>query len=65
MRIGLMTNIPHDTVVWCVIDIMQGHGQFDYAKARRKVSGMSRNLVDNELSQSSADVFELALWQGS
>jgi hypothetical protein len=32
MTISLMTYVPYDTVLWGIIDIVQGYRNFRYAK---------------------------------
>ena len=37
VRIRLVTDIPHDAIMWRVEDVMQGDGQFDHSQPGAKV----------------------------
>ena len=38
VAVGLMTDIPDQSVVRRVVNVMQGNGQFDRAEIRRKMA---------------------------
>src|SRR6185369_3125549 len=46
VRIGLMTDVPHDAVVRRIEDVMQGDRELDGAEAGREVAAHLRDRVD-------------------
>ena len=50
MRVALMTNIPQQSIMTEVKDVMHGDGQIDHAEIRRKVAARLCNLVANGLA---------------
>ena len=51
VAVGLMPHIPHQPVVGRVEDIVQCHRNLHHAEARREVSGIDGNLVDDVLTK--------------
>ena len=51
----LMTHVPNDAVIGCVIHIMQRNGQFHHAKTAGKMARVARELLDDVLSDLVAD----------
>ena len=47
MRIGLMADIPNDTVIGCVEHIMQSHGQFDHTETGAQMTAGFRHGVNH------------------
>ncbi len=61
MGIGLMADVPNQTVARCVEHVVQGDGQFDHAEPGAKVSTGGRNGGDGLSAQFVGDAFEVAL----
>src|SRR5882724_13385719 len=51
VRIGLVSHVPHQSVVRCVEDVVQRYGQFDGAQARSEMAPPSADALDQELAQ--------------
>ena len=58
VSVGLVSHIPYDSVFRCVIYIVQGYRQFYHTKARRQMTWVDRQFLDNILTQ-----FLTELWQ--
>ena len=58
VRIGLMTDIPDQAVFRRVVDIMQGNGQLDHAKASTEVPAGPAHAVEEVLTQFVGEFFE-------
>ena len=56
MTIGLMPYVPHELVVGCVENVMQGDGQFDYPQASPEMPAVHRNIINDELPKFVADL---------
>ena len=54
--VGLVTNVPHDAVVWRVEHIVQCHCKINSPHARRKMPGIHRQRFDEESPQLTAHV---------
>ena len=51
MTVCLMTHVPDDAVLWCVIDIMQGDSDLNDAEAGSQMAGIDRHLLHDILAQ--------------
>ena len=52
--IGLMADIPNELVVWGVINVVYGHGEFYRTQTRGQVAGVFRALLNDVLTQLAA-----------
>lgn len=59
MSIGLMTNVPDDTVFRSIKHIMKGYRQFYHAQARSQMAGINRQFLHNILTQLIAQLRQL------
>jgi hypothetical protein len=57
--VGLVADVPHDAIVRRVVDAVQGHGQFDCAEIRRKMSAGARHRFNQESAQFSRQLRQL------
>ena len=51
VRIGLMTHVPHQPVIGCIEDVMQGDRQLDGAQSGGKMPAPRADALDQELPQ--------------
>ncbi len=58
-----MTHIPHDLVIGCVIDIMQGNCQLGDTEAGPEMTGISAYLLNNKLPEFITDPDQVQLTQ--
>ena len=49
VRVGLMTDIPHEQVPRGVVDVVQGDGELDRAEPRREMTTAGTDGLDEEL----------------
>ena len=56
MSVGLVSDVPNDTVVGGVEDIMERHGQFHHTETRSEMPWIVGQLVDDVLAEFIADV---------
>ena len=47
MSVCLVSYVPDDAVVWCVVDIMQCHGDFHDSQTGGEVSRVGGQLFDD------------------
>ena len=59
VTVCLVTDIPYETVVRCIIQIMKCYRQLYSAQTGAKMTGVERKLFNNELSQVSTNGFQL------
>jgi hypothetical protein len=50
VSIGLMTDVPYELVVRCVINIVKGYGQFYDTEARAEMSSVYTHHIDDILT---------------
>ena len=60
-----MSNVPDESIVRRVVDVMQRDREFDGAKAGRKVATASRHRVDQIFAQLATHLTELLRRQGA
>ncbi|MNE32094.1 hypothetical protein D3C80_1256890 [compost metagenome] len=63
VRIGLMADVPHQTVVGCVEDVMQGDRQLDNAQAGTEMSASLAYRIEQLLAQFIGQGVELRFTQ--
>ena len=51
MTISLVANIPDQLIIWSIVHIMQGSGQFHYAEAGAKMPAINAYYINNILTQ--------------
>jgi hypothetical protein len=61
MAVCLVTYIPYNLVIRSVVDIVKGHGDFNYSEAGAEVSGVIAYLIDYMLPQLIADPHKVQL----
>ena len=49
MSISLMSNIPHNSIVRSIKNVMQSYGQFHSSQTRGKVPRIARKLINDIL----------------
>ena len=65
VRIGLVAHVPDQPVVRCVVDVVQGDGQFDHAEAGAEVPAGAADAVQQLLAQFVGKLFEFRLAQSA
>ena len=63
--VGLMTHVPHDSVVWGVEHIVQRNREINRSHARGKMPGIHRQLFDEKTPQLTAHLGQRLHWQCS
>ncbi len=59
----LMANIPNNTIIGSVEDVMQGHGDFDSTETRSQMPGINRHLLNNIITKLSAHFWQVLHFQ--
>jgi hypothetical protein len=51
MSVSLMANVPYQLVIWGIIYVVKGNGQFHHSKAGSKMTTMYTHHIDDVLPQ--------------
>ena len=63
MRIGLVANVPNQTVARCIENIMKGYRKLDHAKPGTEMAARHRDRIDRLDTQFGCDLGEIGLLQ--
>ncbi|MNN71762.1 hypothetical protein D3C81_1877250 [compost metagenome] len=65
MRVGLVADVPQQTVLGGVVDVVQGDGQLDHAEAGAEVPAGASHRVEHVLAQLVGQGVQLAFVEGA
>jgi hypothetical protein len=65
VRIGLVADIPDEHVARRVVDVVQGHCEFDGAEVGRQMPAARRHTAQQQLAQCARDLRQFQLGAGA